>query len=154
MENLISKIFAAMLIIFLIGLLGGCSPSYLEKGDCIKVVDPHNPHFGKTYTVWSNKLLPDRWGLPVYILATNKSESGTTLFYISEVAKCKEVELYKIYDTVYKDYYSNDGWTKNESEAKLFTKLDAEKWIKEFRELELGEYCNTGEKNYPVKIVQ
>ncbi|OGV08696.1 MAG: hypothetical protein A2499_05000 [Stygiobacter sp. RIFOXYC12_FULL_38_8] len=60
----------------------------LHKGDLFKAVDPYNKNYGKIYKVWSDYLLPDRWNLRVYVLGTNKNEGGTTLFHVSDIAKC------------------------------------------------------------------
>ncbi len=58
-----------------------------------------------------------------------------------------------IYDTLYQDYYSGRGWTNEINKARIFSKEEAERWLKKFREFELGEYSNTGKEDYPVIII-
>lgn len=77
-----------IMILTLLILSVGCTSRLLQKGDYVKVVDPYSKYYGQVYKVWSDDLLPDRWNLKVYVFVERKSESGTTLFYISQLAKC------------------------------------------------------------------
>ncbi len=71
------------------------------------------------------------------------------IYYFAE----KYHNEFVVYDTLYQDYYSGRKRTKDIDKAKIFSKEKARIWLKHFRELELGEYSNTGEEDYPVIII-
>jgi hypothetical protein len=71
------------------------------------------------------------------------------IYYSAE----KNQNEFILYDTLYQDYYSGKGWTKHIDSVKIFSKEKAKMWLKHFRELELGEYSNTGKEDYPVVII-
>lgn len=59
---------------------------------------------------------------------------------------------YILHDTVYEDYYTDDGWSKTRSEAKLWRYSEAKRWLDDYRTNERGEYADTGPTDYPVQI--
>jgi hypothetical protein len=57
-----------------------------------------------------------------------------------------------LHDTVYNDYYTDDGWSDNPKEAKLWRYDEAKRWLDDRRINEMGEYADTGPKDYPIKL--
>lgn len=58
-----------------------------------------------------------------------------------------------IFDEVYGDYYSHGVWTPELKDAQVMPEWKAELWLYDFRTHERGEYADTGDSDYPIKVI-
>ena len=60
---------------------------------------------------------------------------------------------YVVFDKVHNDYLcQNCCWSQNIVDARLMSYCEATNYVYKFRVKELGEYADTGPKNYPVVV--